>query len=54
MELVSPTGNRRFRLDTLRDKHNAPLDEVPGGGWEVLARLPEPAGPLALLTRLFD
>jgi putative protease len=54
MELVSPAGNRRFRLDTLRDKHNAPLDEVPGGGWEVLARLPEPAGPLALLTRLFD
>jgi putative protease len=53
MELVSPSGNRRFRLDTLRDKHNVPLDEVPGGGWEVLARLPEPAGPLALLTRLF-
>jgi putative protease len=52
MELLAPEGNRRFRLETLRDKHNAPLDEVPGGGWEVLAQLPRPAGPLALLTRL--
>jgi putative protease len=51
MELVSPQGNHRFRLQTLRDKQGAALDEVPGGGWEVLAELPGQAGPLALLTR---
>ncbi len=51
MELVSPQGNRRFRLEAMTDKHDKPLNEVPGGGWEVRARLPEGADPMALLTR---
>jgi putative protease len=54
MELVSPAGNRRFRLEEMRDKHGEPLPEVPGGGWEVTARLPGEAGEMALLTRLFS
>ncbi len=54
MELVSPAGNHRFQLRTLRDRHGATLDEVPGGGWEVLVELPRQAGPLALLTRFLD
>jgi putative protease len=54
MELVSPGGNRPFRLEALFDKHGRPLDEVPGGGWEVLARLPVDGAPLDLVTRYLD
>ena len=53
MELVSPQGNQRFRLETMTDKHGKVLDEVPGGGWEVCVRLPEGADSMALLTRFF-
>jgi len=54
MELVSPRGNRRFRLETLLDKHGEPLDEAPGGGWEVQVRLPEEPDGMALLTRFLS
>ena len=53
MELVSPQGNQRFRLETMTDKHGKVLDEVPGGGWEVCVRLPDGADSMALLTRFF-
>lgn len=52
LELVSPDGNQRFRLETLFDKHGAPMQEAPGGGWEVRARLPRNVGEMALVTRL--
>ena len=52
LELVSPRGNQRFRLGSLQDNQGRPLDEAPGGGWEVLARLPDGADEMALLTRL--
>ena len=52
LELVSPRGNRRFRLESLQDRHGQALDEAPGGGWEVQAHLPEGADEMALLTRL--
>ncbi|MCB1926239.1 MAG: tRNA 5-hydroxyuridine modification protein YegQ [Gammaproteobacteria bacterium] len=51
LELLTPQGNRRFRLDALQDTEGAPLDEAPGGGWIVHARLPDAADPMALLTR---
>ncbi len=54
LELVSPRGNRRFRLEALQDKNGGALDEAPGGGWEVCARLPDGADEMTLLTRLFD
>lgn len=52
MELVSPAGNARFRLHEMRDREGRPLDEAPGGGWEVLLPLPAAADAMALLTRL--
>ncbi|MCG6965957.1 MAG: tRNA 5-hydroxyuridine modification protein YegQ [Chromatiaceae bacterium] len=52
MELVSPKGNRRFRLEGMLDRHDRPLDEAPGGGWEVKVRLPDGADEMTLLTRL--
>jgi putative protease len=54
MELLAPDGNHRFRLEGLRDTAGAPLQEAPGGGWEVLARLPVEPSPLALLTRFLS
>jgi putative protease len=51
LELVSPLGNRRFQLAVMQDKHGKPLDEAPGGGWDVLARLPDGATPMSLVTR---
>ncbi|RMG38933.1 MAG: U32 family peptidase [Gammaproteobacteria bacterium] len=54
LELVSPAGNYRFRLERLFDKEGRPLEEAPGGGWTVTALLPYPAGPVDLLVRLLD
>lgn len=51
MELISPRGNRRFRLESMMDKHGQPLDEALGGGWEVQVRLPGEPDRMALLTR---
>lgn len=52
MELVSPSGNLRFRLERLFDKDGHPLEEAPGGGWQVQAPLPAKVDEMALLTRL--
>ena len=52
LELVSPRGNRRFRLQRLEDGNGVSLDEAPGGGWEVHAKLPDVADRMALVTRL--
>jgi U32 family peptidase len=54
MEIVSPRGNRRFVLDNLTDLNGRPLQEAPGGGWRVRARLPFATDAMALVTRLFD
>ena len=54
MELVSPQGNRRFRLETMLDKDGMPLDEAPGGGWQVSVKLPDAADEMALLTRYLE
>ncbi|MCB1785116.1 MAG: tRNA 5-hydroxyuridine modification protein YegQ [Gammaproteobacteria bacterium] len=52
LELVTPGGNRRFRLQVLFDRAGNPLDEAPGGGWTVRVALPAPADPMGLLTRI--
>jgi putative protease len=52
MELVSPSGNTLFRLEVMTDREGRPLDEAPGGGWEVRLALPREVDGMALLTRL--
>jgi putative protease len=51
MELITPQGNHRFRLDRMFDQQGRPLDEAPGGGWVVHAPLPVQAGNLGLVAR---
>ena len=51
LELITPGGNRRFRLEQLYDRDGNALGEAPGGGWVVRAPLPVEAGEMALLAR---
>ncbi len=53
LELVTPTGNQRFRLEHLFDTAGAPLEQAPGSGWTVQTHLPQAADHLALISRLF-
>lgn len=54
LELLTPRGNHRFRLETMRDAAGEPLHVAPGDGWEVRIPLPGQALGLglALLTRV--
>ncbi len=55
LQLLTPRGNHRFRLERLESAEGDPLQTAPGAGWRV--RLPVPAGAraeLGLLTRRLD
>ena len=54
LELVSPQGNERFDLVDMTDTGGRAMQEVPGGGWEVLARLPRDAGRFGLVARILE
>ena len=51
MELITPHGNRRFRLERLFDQEGDPLSAAPGSGWSVRTPLPPDVGEMALLAR---
>jgi U32 family peptidase len=42
LELILPEGNRDLVLERMEDLEGHPIDEAPGGGWQV--RIPLPAG----------
>jgi putative protease len=52
LELLTPGGNRRFRLEAMTDGEGQPRDLAPGAGWRV--RIPAPLADcaLGLLTRI--
>ncbi len=51
LHLLTPAGNRRFRLETMESLEGEPLATAPGAGWRVRIPLPGAAGALGLLTR---
>jgi putative protease len=51
LELLTPGGNRRFRLEAMQDRNGRAMSEVPGGGWQVRVPLPVEVSEMALLTR---
>ena len=51
LELLTPTGNVSFTLNEMQDKDGKPLEEAPGGGWQVKIPLPAEAGEYGLLAR---
>ncbi len=52
LQLITPEGNERFRLEALTDEAGATLQKAPGGGYRVHLKLPRPAGDWGLLTRM--
>jgi U32 family peptidase len=46
LELLTPSGNHRFRLDWMTTVDGKALGVAPGDGWNV--RVPVPAGPVAM------
>ncbi len=57
VELLTPQGNQRFRLEEMTDLDGGPMQEAPGGGYKVRVQLPLEAGQgaeLGLLCRFLD
>jgi putative protease len=52
LELLTPRGNRRFRLEGMQDLEGHPMSSAPGAGYRV--RIPVPIGDcgLGLITRV--
>lgn len=55
LEVMTPEGNRRFRLDDLRNASGDPVEAAPGSGYQVsIAPLEELSPEFAILARCFD
>jgi len=54
LQLITPEGNRQFRLEAMDDLEGNPMQEAPGGGYRVRIPLLGAAGEMALITRLLD
>ncbi len=52
LEMVTPQGNRRFRLDALQSVEGEQLAVAPGSGWKVRMHLPARPGEKDLITRI--
>ncbi len=52
LELISPAGNQRFKLDSLLSTDGDKLEVAPGSGWHVRMQLPKAPGERDLLTRI--
>ncbi len=51
LELLTPEGNRRFRLETMEDLEGNPMQEAPGGGYRVRITAPVDAPRMGLLVK---
>ena len=51
LQLLSPRGNRRFRLERMESLECEPLESAPGAGWRVRIPIPVEDGAFGLLTR---
>jgi putative protease len=52
LELISPGGSQRFRLQAMQDLQGNAMPEAPGGGYQVRIPVPMTPEPMALLTRV--
>jgi len=52
LELITPAGNYRFQLESMRGPDGQAMAEAPGGGHRVIIPLPVEVGSMALLTRV--
>jgi len=54
LQLITPKGNRQFRLEAMEDLDGNAMTEAPGGGYRVLVPLPMAVGEMALITRVLE
>lgn len=54
LELITPQGNRKFRVQAMQTLQGESIDVAPGSGWKVRIKIPRPVGDMAMLTRMFD
>ncbi len=54
LELITPEGNERFKVDAMQTLTGESIDVAPGSGWKVRIKLPRPIGDMAMLSRMFD
>jgi len=52
LEVISPQGNQRFKLDSLLSLDGDQLDVAPGSGWKVRLNLPVKPSERDLITRI--
>ena len=52
LQLLAPSGNRRFQLERMETLEGEPLSVAPGAGWRVRIPLPDGDGRMGLLTRV--
>ena len=52
LNLLTPAGNRRFRLEQMETLAGEPLAVAPGAGWQVRIPLSGDADRMGLLTRV--
>jgi putative protease len=52
LELMTPRGNARFRLERMLSMDGVPIDTAPGSGWRVRLSLPAPDAELGLIARV--
>ncbi len=51
LHLLTPSGNRSFRLEQMEDVHGNAMQEAPGGGYQVRIPLPSTQSDMGLITR---
>ncbi|ESQ13162.1 MAG TPA: U32 family peptidase [Chromatiaceae bacterium] len=51
LELITPQGSQRFRLESLANLDGSRLDVAPGSGWRVRLTLPVADATMGLITR---
>ena len=51
LELILPGGNRTFRLESMLDMDGNPMQEAPGGGYQVQIPVDERNYEMGLLAR---
>ncbi len=54
LELMTPQGNQSFQLELMQDRNGNPIQEAPGGGYQVKVKLPETGLPSGLLCRYLN
>ncbi len=54
LNLITPSGNRSFRLGQMEDLYGRSMSEAPGGGYQVRIPLPSTDTAMGLITKSLD